>query len=133
MEKRERQQGAGDPPADYRHLTGCAGAACKPGGTCGDVQRLLHSADQHVALAAKTFGFLHGKARLLQPAADKACRGEGGKRCARARQPRHRAKQMLAPHVRVFGGGKAVKEPRVHRLIHRIIERIGQVIDVAKP
>lgn len=98
-----------------------------------NVQRLFHPADQHVALAAKALGLLHGKARFLQASADKACRGEGGKRCARAGQSRHRAKQMLAPHVRILGGGEAVKEPRVHRLIHRIIERIGQLIDVAKP
>ncbi len=94
---------------------------------------MLHSADQHVTLAAETFGLLHGKARLLQPAADKACRGEGGERRARARQSRHRVKQMLAPHIRVFGGSKTVKEPCVHLLIHRIIKLVGQIVDVAQP
>ena len=133
MEKGEREQGAGDPSANDRHVARCAGAARKPGRLSGDLQRLLHPADQHVALAAKAFGLLHGKARLLQPTADKARRGEGGKRCARARQPRHRVKQMLAPHFRVFGGSKTVQEPRVDLLIHRIIEPVGQVVDVAEP
>ena len=40
---------------------------------------------------------------------------------------------MLAPHVRILGGGKTIEEPCVHFLVHRIIKLIGQIIDVAEP
>ena len=118
MQQRQREQGAGDTPAHNGDLTRGAGATGKPGGLRRDRQILFHHPDQHVAFAAKAFGFPHGKPRLLQPTTDKARRGEGGKRCARARQTCHGAEQVRAPHVRVFGGRKTVQEPGVHLLIH---------------
>ena len=133
MDKGEGEQGAGNAAADNRRFTGGAGSTGKPRGLRGRIQRVFHHPNQHVALAAKTFGFLHGKARFLQPTAHEACRGKGRKRRPRTRQSRHRVEKMLAPHVRIFGGGEAVQEPRIHLLPHRIVELIGEVVDIPEP
>ena len=94
---------------------------------------MRHLAGQHLPLAAEAFAFTHGKAGLLQAAADKPCGGKGGQRPAGPRQTCHGIEQILGPHVGIFGRGKAVKKPGVHLLVQRIIQLPGQLIDIAKP
>ena len=108
-------------------------AAGKPRRARGDLQRLKHFTGEHFALAAKTFALLHAEAGFLQPATHKTGGGEGRQGAAGSGQSGHRRKQLRCPHVRVFCGGKAVEKPGIYLPIKRIIELVGQLINIAKP
>ncbi len=94
---------------------------------------LLHHPNEHFALAAKAFGFLHGEARILQTTAHKPGTGKSGERRPRARQAGHRGKQLRTPHIRVFGRRKPVEEPGINLLVERIIELVSQFVDITEP
>ena len=132
-EQRERKQGAGDTAADNRRIALLATGSCKPGRAGGDIQRPGHFTDQHFAFAAEPFTFLHGKACFLQAATDKTGGGKGGQRAARSGQAGHCPEQLRCPHIRIFRRCETIKKPGVDLLIQRIIELVGQRVDIPEP
>ncbi len=93
---------------------------------------LLHVAPQHIPLAAESGHLFHGESLLLQPPLDDACGGKGGNGGAIATQATNLLEQLILPHTRVLGGGKAVQKPGVHQSVQtaeacdRVIEDQGE-------
>ncbi len=94
---------------------------------------MAERACQHFALAPESFALHHVKPGLNQPAAHKACRGECRERTAGAGEARHRSKQAWRPHFRVFRRRETIQKPGVYLAVMRVIQRIDQFVDIAKP
>ena len=99
--------GASEPGTDYQNLSG---RPLWPGRVA------FNPANQHMSFVAEAVAFFHGKARLRQPAADKAGGSKGCQGGTGAAQSGQLGEQFRLPHVRVAGRGKAVQKPGIHRM-----------------